>query len=62
MRRDDPVSVMQSWLGVHEPDHRFIVDIYNDFFTEHGGRPRGYVVTYNDAWCATCVSAAMIVA
>lgn len=60
MRRDDPVAVMQSWLGVHEPDHRFIVDIYNEFFDVHGDRPRGYRVTYTDAWCATAVSAAMI--
>ena len=60
MRRDEPVAVMQSWLGVHEPDHKFIIDIYNDFFTEHGGRPRGYVVTYHDAWCATAISSAII--
>ncbi|MBQ6577494.1 MAG: CHAP domain-containing protein [Bacteroidales bacterium] len=60
MRREEPVAVMQSWLGVKEPDHKFIIDIYNSFFDTHGSRPRGYRVTYTDAWCATCVSAAII--
>ena len=60
MRRDEPLAVLQGWLGVLEPNHKFIVDIYNDFFTEHGNRPRGYVVTYTDAWCATGLSSSII--
>ena len=60
MDKERLISTLQSWLGVHEPDHAFIIDIYNNFFDENGGRPRGYRVTYKDAWCATCVSAAAI--
>jgi hypothetical protein len=60
MTRDGFLDVLRSWLGVHEPDHRFIIDIYNDFFDAAGNRPRGYRVTYFDAWCATCASAAAI--
>ena len=51
---------LRSWLGVTEPDHKFIIDIYNEFFDVHGHRPRGYRVTYRDAWCATGLSAAII--
>lgn len=61
MRKQEPVAVMRSWLGVKEPDHKFIIDTYNEFFDKNGNRPRGYRVTYQDAWCATAVSAAVIV-
>lgn len=54
------LNILRSWLGVCEPDHKFIIDIYNDFFDVRGHRPRGYRVTYRDAWCATGLSSAII--
>jgi len=52
------VELAQSWLGKNEADgsHREIIDIYN----ARTLRPRGYKVTYTDAWCATFVSALAI--
>jgi hypothetical protein len=49
---------MKSWLGWSESNgkHKQIVDIYNN----HKPLARGYKVKYNDAWCATAVSAAFI--
>ncbi len=58
MKKDRLLDILRSWLGVHEPDHHFIIDKYNAYFDAYGHRPRGYRVTYSDAWCATCVSAA----
>ena len=60
IKKSAPLNVLRSWLGVREPDHKFIIDIYNNFFDVHGHRPRGYRVTYHDAWCATGLSSAII--
>ena len=56
--RSNVVSVMKSWLGWSESNgkHKQIIDIYNN----HKPLARGYKVKYNDAWCATAVSAAFI--
>lgn len=50
------VTQMQSWIGLKESDgsHRQIIDIYNTIRP----LPRGYKLTYWDAWCAGGVSAA----
>jgi hypothetical protein len=52
------VAQAQSWLGYNENDgsHKKIIDIYNS----HKPLARGYAVKYNDAWCATFVSAVAI--
>lgn len=52
------VSQAQAWLGRKESDgsHKEIIDIYNS----HKPLARGYAVKYNDAWCATFVSAVAI--
>jgi len=52
------IGVMKSWINYSEKNrkHRKIIDIYNDY----GNLPVGYKVTYRDAWCDTCVSAAAI--
>ena len=44
------VRTAENWLGANEKDgsHRRIIDIYN----AHAPLPRGYAVTYEDAWCA----------
>lgn len=53
--RNRVVTVAQSYLGVKEgtTQHQLIIDTYNSY-TPH---PRGYKVTYTDAWCAAFVSA-----
>ncbi len=58
--RQKVISVLQGWIGRKESDgsHKEIIDIYN----AHKPLARGYAVKYTDAWCATCVSAAAIVA
>lgn len=58
---DDIISVMAGWIGYSEANgkHRQIVDIYNGYGASHG-YPRGYKVSYNDAWCDVAVSAAFI--
>ena len=45
------VQTAQGWLGAKESDgtHQAIVDLYNT----QQPLPRGYPVTYEDAWCAT---------
>lgn len=45
----------QSMLGRNEADgsHRSIIDLYNEIRP----RPRGYKLSYTDAWCAGFVSA-----
>lgn len=52
------VEKAKAWLGYNEYDgsHEVIVDTYNSFLPH----PRGYRVTYYDAWCATFVSAVAI--
>lgn len=52
-------KVLQGWVGRNEKDgtHKVIIDTYNN----RTPRPRGYKVTYKDAWCATTMSAAAIV-
>jgi len=55
---DDLIAVAKAWLGYSEANgkHREIIDLYNS----HTPRARGYAVQYNDAWCATFVSACAI--
>ena len=57
--RQKVVTTAQKYLGSNEADgsHRRIIDIYN---TKQKTLPRGYKVTYSDAWCATFVSAISI--
>lgn len=52
------VSTARSYLGYNERDgsHRKIIDLYNS----HKPLARGYPVKYDDAWCATFVSAVAI--
>ena len=47
-----------AWLGLKESDgtHKQIIDIYNS----QKPLPVGYAVKYNDAWCATFVSAVAV--
>jgi len=58
--RQKIVGIMQGWIGSKESDgsHKKIIDIYNG----HKPLARNYTVKYTDAWCATTVSAAAIVA
>lgn len=58
--RQKVVGIMQGWIGLKRSDksHAPIIDTYNG----HTPLPRGYKVTYQDAYCATTVSAAAIVA
>lgn len=55
---DNVLNLMRSWIGRNEADgsHRSIVDIYNSYLPH----PRGYALTYNDAWCDATVSAAFV--
>ena len=48
----------RTWLGRNEADgsHKEIINVYN----AHGPLARGYKVQYDDAWCATFVSAVAI--
>ena len=57
----DVISVMAGWIGYSEANgkYRQIVDIYNEYGAKHG-YPRGYKVSYNDAWCDVALSAAFI--
>lgn len=52
------LNVLRSWLGYSEVNGKFkeIIDIYN----KEGNLPRGYRVSYQDAWCDVTVSAAAI--
>jgi hypothetical protein len=47
------VKTAESYWGYRENDgsHKEIIDIYNS----QTKLPRGYKVTYTDAWCATCL-------
>lgn len=53
--RNKIVRQAQTWLGCRESDgtHKPIIDTYNTIKP----LPRGYKVSYTDAWCATFVSA-----
>lgn len=52
------IKIAQGWIGCKESDgsHKKIIDVYN----AHRPLARNYKVTYNDAWCATFVSACSI--
>lgn len=56
--RDLVVQTAQSWLGRKESDgsHKEIIDLYNN----HTPLAQGYVVQYDDNWCAAFVSAVAI--
>lgn len=56
--REKVVNIMRSWIGLKRSDrsHAPIIDTYNS----RTPRPRGYKVTYTDAYCATTWSAAAI--
>ena len=56
--REKIVKQAQSWLGYKESNgtHRNIIDVYN----ADKPLPRGYKVSYTDAWCATFVTACAI--
>ena len=56
--RGEIVAQAQSWIGCKESDgtHRQIIDVYNS----DKPLPRGYKVSYTDAWCATFVTACAI--
>lgn len=56
--RQKVVNIMRGWIGLKRSDrsHAPIIDTYNS----RKPLPRGYKVTYNDAYCATTVSAAAI--
>lgn len=53
--REKVVNIAKEWLGCKESNgtHKKIIDIYNSIKP----LPRGYKVKYNDAWCATFVTA-----
>ncbi len=57
--REKVVSTMRAWAGATQGDsvHKSIVDTYN----AHKPLARNYKVKYNDAWCATGVSAVSII-
>ena len=52
------VAAAEQWLGCNGADnsHRQIIDLYNN----HTPLAQGYIVQYDDSWCATFVSAAAI--
>lgn len=52
------IQFAETWEGKKESNgtHKEIIDVYNAFRP----LPRGYKVKYNDAWCATFVSAVAI--
>lgn len=60
-KRSVIVAKAASYLGTAagSKKHHEIIDAYNAYGAKHG-RPRGYTVTYSDAWCATFVSAIAI--
>lgn len=56
--REKIVARARSWIGCKESDgsHKQIIDTYN----ADKPLPRGYKVSYTDAWCATFVTACAI--
>lgn len=57
--REKVVNTMRAWAGATQGDkvHKSIVDTYNT----HKPLARSYKVKYDDAWCATGVSAVSII-
>lgn len=53
--RNAIVKQAQAWVGLNEADgsHKKIIDIYNTL----DPLPRGYKLSYKDAWCAGTISA-----
>lgn len=58
--REKAVNAAKAWEGCKESNgtHKRIIDLYNSVKP----LPRGYVVKYSDAWCATFVSVVGIAA
>lgn len=56
--REKIIAQARSWIGCKESDgsHKQIIDVYN----ADKPLPRGYKVSYTDAWCATFVTACAI--
>lgn len=56
--RNRMVQTAEGWLGRSEADgsHREIIDLYNC----HTPLAQGYIVQYDDSWCATFVSTVAI--
>ena len=56
--RKKVADTINAWIGLKRSDrsHKPIIDLYNS----HKPLARGYAVTYDDAYCATTVSAAFI--
>lgn len=56
--RNKIVKQAEAWIGCKEKNgtHKKIIDVYN----AHKPLARGYKVQYDDAWCATFVSAVAI--
>lgn len=54
--RNSYVAVLKPWVGAKQGSniHREIIDLYNTI----SPLPRGYKMTYTDAWCAATASAA----
>ena len=48
------IDCLENWVGVKS--HKFIIDNYN----KQVPLPRGYRVRYDDQWCATGLSAAIL--
>lgn len=57
--RTEFVQKAETWLGKNKSDgsHREIIDLYNS----HEPLAQNYLVSYDDKWCATFVSATAIV-
>lgn len=57
--RSEIVKQAQAWVGLKESDgsHKKIIDIYNTI----NPLPRGYKLSYTDAWCAGTISALAVV-
>lgn len=58
MFANEMVKLANAWLGKSSKNgtHKEIIDIYNNYKPH----PRGYAVKYDDAWCATFISALAI--
>lgn len=56
--REKIVGIIRRWVGHRESDGSFrhIIDTYNSLVP----LPRGYKLTYKDAWCAATITAAAI--
>ena len=52
--RQQLISTAEAWLGVVKgsPEHHQLIDLYN----AQEALPVGYLVTYEDSWCATFVT------